>query len=355
MGSILQRFCARSNPLFSNKLFRNFSFPRNVGIERTIGTNRSRVLRLPCRIDDPQKRGAHQDLQPLSRPRGKIARDPQVARAARRHGWDIKDDDLVCEFIPDFNEEDDDGNEIPKNIRYRWRDEVRDDVLARLLALNAERYQQEVNAGLHAKIKEASKKKASKKAAKKVVKIIDLPRERELDFLATLYLPSWASRIPKFTYPLSSLPRTNAHNGLAYYRALIPAVVQEAGGSLPLNVLFDAICRLEDKDHLLEAAENIPAATKKKWSKSFAEPVDANTFGSALESLCQVGRDIRLIGSRQNLQLRFVKDSPITLDWYLLDAQFILAAEAAAQQREETTREVPTELIDKIMPFATAS
>ena len=33
--------------------------------------------------------------------------------------------------------------------RYRWPDAVRDDVLARLLALNAERYQEEVDQGLH--------------------------------------------------------------------------------------------------------------------------------------------------------------------------------------------------------------
>ena len=35
--------------------------------------------------------------------------------------------------------------------RYRWPDSVRDDVLARLLALNAERYEEEVNQGLHSK------------------------------------------------------------------------------------------------------------------------------------------------------------------------------------------------------------
>jgi hypothetical protein len=35
--------------------------------------------------------------------------------------------------------------------RYRWPDAVRDDVLARLLALNAERYEEEVNLGLHSK------------------------------------------------------------------------------------------------------------------------------------------------------------------------------------------------------------
>jgi hypothetical protein len=35
--------------------------------------------------------------------------------------------------------------------RYRWPDAVRDDVLARLLALNAERYEEEVNLGLQVK------------------------------------------------------------------------------------------------------------------------------------------------------------------------------------------------------------
>jgi len=35
--------------------------------------------------------------------------------------------------------------------RYRWPDSVRDDVLARLLALNAERYAEEVALALHSK------------------------------------------------------------------------------------------------------------------------------------------------------------------------------------------------------------
>ncbi|MCP9859456.1 MULTISPECIES: Eco57I restriction-modification methylase domain-containing protein [unclassified Cyanobium] len=45
--------------------------------------------------------------------------------------------------------------------RYRWSDDVRDDVLARLLALNAERYAEEVAQGLHGK----GGKKAAKVAA----------------------------------------------------------------------------------------------------------------------------------------------------------------------------------------------
>ena len=42
--------------------------------------------------------------------------------------------------------------------RYRWPDDVRDDVLARLLALNAERYGEEVAQGLHSKSSKSSKK-----------------------------------------------------------------------------------------------------------------------------------------------------------------------------------------------------
>jgi hypothetical protein len=62
------------------------------------------------------------------------------------YGW--TDIPTACDFFPDYVEEDDDGNEVPKSIRYRWPDEVRDEVLARLLALNAERHAEEVKLGL---------------------------------------------------------------------------------------------------------------------------------------------------------------------------------------------------------------
>ncbi len=47
--------------------------------------------------------------------------------------------------------------------RYRWPDEVRDDVLARLLALNAERYAEEVAQGLHSKGKKTAAAASGKK------------------------------------------------------------------------------------------------------------------------------------------------------------------------------------------------
>lgn len=53
-----------------------------------------------------------------------------------------------------------------KPWRYRWPDEVRDEVLARLLALNQERYEEEIRQGLHAQ-KGAKKKSVHKRTKKK--------------------------------------------------------------------------------------------------------------------------------------------------------------------------------------------
>jgi hypothetical protein len=66
------------------------------------------------------------------------------------YGWsDIPTD---CEFLLDYEDDDDDettgkGRQRKKPWRYRWPDLVRDEVLARLLKLNAERAEQERLAG----------------------------------------------------------------------------------------------------------------------------------------------------------------------------------------------------------------
>lgn len=60
----------------------------------------------------------------------------------------------VCDFFPEFDDEDSDDEESDgkkKRFRYRWPDELRDDVLARLLVMNQQRYEEEVRAGLHVK------------------------------------------------------------------------------------------------------------------------------------------------------------------------------------------------------------
>ncbi len=86
------------------------------------------------------------------------------------YGWA----DLVpaCAFLLDYEEEEDDddarsGKKKRKPWRYRWPDEVRDEVLARLLALNAERAAGERLLGAEAALGgEGAGKKAARKPAK---------------------------------------------------------------------------------------------------------------------------------------------------------------------------------------------
>ena len=61
------------------------------------------------------------------------------------YGWsDIKTD---CEFLLDYEIDEEEWGDKKKPYRYRWPDEVRDEVLARLLELNAERAKEEARSG----------------------------------------------------------------------------------------------------------------------------------------------------------------------------------------------------------------
>ena len=61
------------------------------------------------------------------------------------YGWcDIPTD---CEFLLDYEIDEDEGGPKKKPYRYRWPDEVRDEVLSRLLELNAQRAAEEVRVG----------------------------------------------------------------------------------------------------------------------------------------------------------------------------------------------------------------
>ena len=63
------------------------------------------------------------------------------------YGWnDIPTD---CEFLPDYVIDDEEWGRRKKPYRYRWPDAIRDEVLARLLALNAERAEAERAAADH--------------------------------------------------------------------------------------------------------------------------------------------------------------------------------------------------------------
>jgi len=80
------------------------------------------------------------------------------------YGWtDIPTD---CDFFLDYEIDEEEWGDKKKPYRYRWPDEVRDEVLARLLELNAERAKAEAIAGA-AKAAEEAKKKPVKGNKKK--------------------------------------------------------------------------------------------------------------------------------------------------------------------------------------------
>ena len=87
------------------------------------------------------------------------------------YGW--TDIQPTCEFLLDYEDEEEATDESTnkrqkkKPYRYRWADEIRDEVLARLLALNEERYQEEVLRGdrSEGKSKKAKGKTKSKQPA----------------------------------------------------------------------------------------------------------------------------------------------------------------------------------------------
>ena len=85
----------------------------------------------------------------------------------RAYGWDDLAEQATCDFLLDYEEEEDDDPTAKKSKkkkpwRYRWPDEFRDEVLARLLELNGQRAVEEKLAGKTAAAK-AKPKKTPKK------------------------------------------------------------------------------------------------------------------------------------------------------------------------------------------------
>jgi hypothetical protein len=77
------------------------------------------------------------------------------------YGWsDISTD---CKFLLDYEIDEEEWGDRKKPYRYRWPDEVRDEVLARLLELNAGRAKEEARSGA-AETKKGGKKAAAKRA-----------------------------------------------------------------------------------------------------------------------------------------------------------------------------------------------
>ena len=101
-------------------------------------------------------------------------RDPDILKLRELHaamdravldayGWnDIPTD---CEFLLDYEIDEEEWGDKKKPYRYRWPDEVRDEVLARLLELNAERATRRGACRRRRRQEERGRKPGAKRAA----------------------------------------------------------------------------------------------------------------------------------------------------------------------------------------------
>ncbi|GAA5141036.1 N-6 DNA methylase [Prosthecobacter algae] len=172
------------------------------------------------------------------------------------YGWSdlMETGRTVCDFIPDYYDEPEEegGDPVPKSIRYRWPDATRDEVLARLLKLNAERHAQEVRQGLHSSTaqKAAQKtpaKKATQKAAKKEVPKQPASNQEDTPRLAQASLQFGPEDLALFQAPVvpdgrrpPSAPRIKESDPNIYATALVAALLHEAQGPLPWKRLRDS-------------------------------------------------------------------------------------------------------------------
>jgi hypothetical protein len=84
------------------------------------------------------------------------------------YGW--PDIDTTCEFILDYEDEEDSTSKRKKPYRYRWPQAIHDEVLARLLTLNQQRYDQEILMGKGSAKKSTKGQSKTKKPPSKTPK-----------------------------------------------------------------------------------------------------------------------------------------------------------------------------------------
>jgi hypothetical protein len=129
-----------------------YEFRAGLMINRNEG-----LTKIYNRFHDPDEH----DLDILKLRELHAAMDRAVLQA---YGWN--DISTACEFLLEYEVDDGEWGNKKKPWRYRWPDAVRDEVLARLLELNAERAKEEELSGIAAD-KKPNKKAPAKKPSKK--------------------------------------------------------------------------------------------------------------------------------------------------------------------------------------------
>jgi hypothetical protein len=191
------------------------------------------------------------------------------------YGWTDLLPKCTYEFLLDYEYEESEsgaeesgGRKKKKPRRYRWPDEVRDEVLDRLLRLNAERAEQERLAAVAA---------AQPKRGKRVAKV---PKKDQKTQLA-LGLPtlSTGERI------LPGDLRLSFPQPLLYTTTLVVALLSEAGGSLPWHRLLDAYVLVTDPKQMRRLAPPDEAARVAAWAARWNEQVPPGLLLASVEQL----------------------------------------------------------------------
>lgn len=122
------------------------------------------------RFHNPEER--HPDIMKLRQLHGEMDRIVLDA-----YGW--KDIATDCNFLLDYEEEEEEETSSKRHKkkpwRYRWPEEVHDEVLARLLELNLQRAQEEILGGKAAQGRAKGGKKTAAKSRKKVADSPSIP------------------------------------------------------------------------------------------------------------------------------------------------------------------------------------
>jgi hypothetical protein len=196
---------------------------------------------------------------------------PDIARLRELHatmdetvlaayGWsDISTD---CEFLLEYESEDDESDTTSrkrkKPWRLRWPDAVRDEVLARLLKLNAKRAEEVRLTGVGAESTSATSAKAPAQQT----------RTRK---------PKRANPQPTSTRLLPTELRLPESDPQIYAVGLVVALLSEAGGTLPWPRLLDAFVLATQPEQLKAFAppehETAAAAWAAVWNEN-AKPSD---------------------------------------------------------------------------------
>lgn len=162
--------------------------------------------------------------------------------------------------------------------RYTLSEPARRTVLDRLLALNHQRYEEELKAGLHEKKKA---KGTSKKTAKPAV--IPAGPELKLDFTLLPKVDEWDA---------IGRPRPKTKEPLLYACSLVEALLSQNRGKLWMEDLQEAYLKVVAPMRLLRDTPSTLKPVAQRWAKWWSETEKAQNFHfrPALEQLAEEGK-----------------------------------------------------------------